>query len=785
MALKVHVLDIGSYSAKRIIARAPLVGFGVGSAREEVHASALEPRTRRADQTRSARELLPEKKLAGEAVAALLPMEGVLHRVLDLPFTDRSKLSAVLPLELEAHVPLAAEDLVFDYVTLERSSKSARLFVSVMSRKDQEELREWMESLHIDPRVLAEEAVSNARLFSLLSDRPEGKVAFVDVGHRKTVVTVVENGKLLGCRVAMFGGFDLTRRISERHSLSLEEAQKVKHEAHLYPAGEGLAVGRLQDVADELQEGLSTLVRDLNQAFRQFGPVDSVWLFGGSARLQGLHSFLSDRLGVPVQVLVPSLLKMTLDSTADSPEMVACIAAANSALRGGDEGRINFRTGGYAYEGDFRYVRGRLFYLLFAMLVMVGFFLVPAHIRHSALLEQKLALDDELTALSEQIFGETLEDYEEIVSRLDEVPPAAVWTVFPDLSAHEIFWEVMDVVSRVDGLPTGETIMPTEEAPGTPAVEVGLPGTEGLDPLAAAGGLEGLEGVDGTVAPALTQPQEAIHRIEMNSMRVDSESRATSGDGSVEFTGNASSVATMELFLERMSQHVCFHNVQKTKQEILKATTGREGWWRFTVEFTVSCPRKSVEELRKDRAEKEDEAETPADPKSKDSALDKGKTEGETGTRSEPPKAEEKKAGKGAVVPKKEPASDNKKGAGEAEKVEPKAVPDAKVRDKREPATTGRPERKAAPAESGTRDDLLPKALRARSDEVKRGVMEKGAEGERVPVGAGVVPRRSFLNTSPAKGSKDLRGTRQNLPLLKQTGKVREAPAVGLPEESE
>ena len=122
------------------------------------------------------------------------------------------------------------------------------------------------------------------------------------------------------------------------------------------------------------------------------------------------------------------------------------------------------------------------------------------------------------------------------------------------------------------------------------------------------------------VPAAVEEAEDVVHHLEFNQVRIDGASRTAVGEGAVEFTGNASSVATMELFLSKLGQHPCFHNVQRTKQEMLKATAGKEGWWRFTVDFNVSCPQKAADDLKKERA---GEADTPVTEEGKE-----GKEEG-------------------------------------------------------------------------------------------------------------------------------------------------------------
>ncbi len=721
MAQKAQVLDVGSYSAKSVASRIPLVGYAVAGGTEKVCASALEPRTRRAEQAKLLKELLPGKRVTGDSVTVIMPVERALNRFLDMPFTDRSKIDSVLAFELENHVPLSADEFIHDYVILEKRKDGAKLFVSLLPLKEVEELQEAFVHLNIDPRVVIHQAVANARLAELLAEPPAKRAAFIDVGHRKTVVTLVENGRFAGCRVLLHGGYDLTRTLSESLSVTMEEAEQAKLQAHLFPAGEGLAVGRVQEVADTLREGLGPLVRDLHQTLRTQGGVDEIYLFGGGARLGGIDLFLKEALQLPVTLLHPSLLKVGGGFAEDGLQYVSGLAAGFASHKGSDAQRVNFRQGHFAYEGDFRFVRGRLVYLGLLLVFMLAAFGAPQVLRYRSVLDQEEQLTAELSRLSGKILGEELEDWDEVLGRLEDMPSAEVWTVFPDLTAHEVYWEVADIVTRIDGQPTGEMVAPPapEEAAPAEGAEGDLPppspGPESPAPLD--GSAPPPEGAPAEPA-APAEPVEAVHHLDMNQIRVDGASRTTVGDGAVEYTGNASSVATMELFLTMLGKHACFHNVQRTKQEMLKATAGKEGWWRFTVEFTVSCPRKAVEELAKEKEAAEEKAAA-----GKEKEGEEKEKEGEKEGRKE-------KKGKG------------KKGA--IRKVEP-AAPEAPAPEAEAPA----PEKKEAeekPARPGKSRTERKKPSRerdaAREQPEERSRTERPTPEERRAEAAGSEPRR-------------------------------------------
>jgi len=787
MAQKVQVLDIGSWSSKSLELRVPLMGLSVHGARETGHASALEVKTRRAEQLKNARELLPGRRISGDAVTLVMPADKPLNRFIEMPFGERSKIDSVLAFELENHVPFQADESIHDYMVMSKRKDGATLFVSVVSRKDMEEYKELFGTLSIDPRVLIHQAVAFTRLADLCSTPVAKRAAFIDMGHRKTVVTIADGGKFGGCRIVLHGGHDLTKALAERFSISAEEAQTEKHSLHLFPAGDGQAVGRKQEAADCLVEAFKPLVRDIRQCFKALGDVEEVYLFGGGAALGGVDTFLASALGKPVALLHPSMLKISwsADGEGDGLQYISAIAAGYAGHKGSDSQRINFRQGEYAYEGDFKYVRGRLIYLAFLVAFLMAAFATPQVFRYQAVIQQEAELREETASLSEKILGEPLDDWDEVMGRLEEMPSSEVWTVFPDLSAHEVYWEVADVIARIDGTSTGEAPTPAEPAAvpaGTPAAEVPPGASPPGEPVLAPDGTAAVEGAVGDMAaggslseaeggeatPPAAPVVDNLHHLEMNQVRIDGASRTAAGEGVVEFTGNASSVATMELFLSKVGQHPCFHNVQRTKQEMLKATPGKEGWWRFTVEFTVSCPKKALDELKKGEGDKE--LKEGAEPgKSEQGAGGKkggdGKKEASaTGKRALGPAGEEggsdvKKDG-GETAPERTPPPDRGKEKGKDDNGD--SGPGANVRPRGNPETPA--ELGLEPAVGATADSptqIPDRPRRTPTGSAARGVITGGTRLPPADVGG-----RSAIRSI----RRDLRNTQPGMPILPDRG---------------
>ncbi len=612
MAQKLKAVDLGSWSLKVVTLNRTLVGTGVAGVDERPMGSRADGKGRDREAWRLLREVFGDRKIAGESVTVGYPGERVLNRRIDVPFTDRSKVDQILPFEMEQHVPYPADEIVGDYIMRKagKGASGAELFVSVVPRPDMEELLGELNTAKLDPRVIGHPVMAMAKLETILrSGGSADPMLLVDLGHSKTLAVLALGGTVIGMRSIVRGGLALTRRISKGLGVDMEEAERIKHAAHLFPAGQGEeGEGRTHEVAAWLREELLPVIRDLKTLLARSAPDTDVpvHVFGGGARLKGLPEFLSAELGQRTEILEASQLKMAIPSDLDDPGVVPALALALDSVRGGDAARINFRRLAFPYVGDFRNLRGRLAYLAVMAFLMVVAFITPSFLKYQAMSEMNETLQAEILDLSEEILGESLEDYDEVLAAFEGVPGAASWIVYPDMTGLEAFYEVEAVVASIDG--TGlegveeEPLLPeggpeAEEAPDLSPEELALRELEGELPSP-------------DDLPEDEPPAPRIHGLKMNRIVVDMTNETKGISGVVEFSGDCSSVATLELFETAVEKHPCFHNVIRSDQQVLMSDADRKGWQRFSLNFNIECPKE------KDRSKEEVSPEAGGDGKS-------------------------------------------------------------------------------------------------------------------------------------------------------------------------
>lgn len=195
-------------------------------------------------------ELVPS---GSDKVALAMPGEhATLHRV-ELPFHDKAQIEKTLPFVVEGQVPFDLEDMVLGWRRLGRGPKTTEVLALLV---DHDELKRWIDAtaarrldpaeVYVDVELLghygvragepgpAEEGDEAEEMPAVTTGQREA-IAVVDVGHLRTLVTVVADGTVVHARAIDVGGHTFTRSIQSALNCSWAQAEAWKHGEPLPP----------------------------------------------------------------------------------------------------------------------------------------------------------------------------------------------------------------------------------------------------------------------------------------------------------------------------------------------------------------------------------------------------------------------------------------------------------------------------------------------------------------------------------------------------------------------
>lgn len=494
MASRIVGIDLGSYSVKVAI-----VAPGFRSSRIVDVIERVIPRDADSHEAAAAHivgEILRTRRLEQDTSYVAMAGDHMFVRILEFGFKNlrRADLERAVGAELEGILPLDLEDMAYAFETLPRDLGAGGVSAEgslgdddatdiqavphtfrgrVAAASDgmrvlacataQERARGLLTQLNVagtEPRGLI--AVPAAyrraaeRIAACQNSRSPGEhAAIVDIGHSRTDVCVVVDGRAVFVRTISRGGRDLTQAIADTWKLPWEQAEEAKHRDG-FIASQSLPARSeaWERIHSALEPQVAPLARELRQTLsacraKSGATVGRVVLIGGGARVSGMAEYLSEQLRTPVT-------RPTEEDTAGllggqtTPSGVSSDVAwvATGIAVEGATGRPQFdlRKGGLAYKTDLSFLRAKAPQMIASALVVVAFAAGSAYASLVKLRKAETVLDERLALETTAEFNEQLDAYDV----LDRIGPkdtsSKSKTPIPRMTAYDTLLALNDAM---------------------------------------------------------------------------------------------------------------------------------------------------------------------------------------------------------------------------------------------------------------------------------------------------------------------------------------------------
>jgi general secretion pathway protein L len=397
-------LDVGSYAVKAAVVRA-----GHRSLEFERLAHAVLPENPSPEERQAAlSDFLHDQALPLEQVIAALPSERVTQRHFRFPFSDSRRIARAVPFEIEEELPVPLSGLVLAHEHALSSPDQTDVLAIVCPHDEVGDYLSEFRLLGVEPRILEMEGAVLSNLSTSLELAEAGRL-MLDIGHRKTTLCLLVDGKPVLLRSIPVAGAHLTDAVGRDLTLSPAAATTHKHERGLFEGTSTKPMGpRVKGVLERLSsEVLRSIQSVIGDPLNAIAP-GQVVISGGSAQTPGLDAYLAEKLGLPCTPLrIPEGAEGLGALDAAGPPLYAHAAAL--ALRGAPTARvtrIDFRQGEFAYQPDLSELRRGV--LLAAGLVVLAFALWIASLGSSVFATERRidALEANLAGVFKQAFPE-------------------------------------------------------------------------------------------------------------------------------------------------------------------------------------------------------------------------------------------------------------------------------------------------------------------------------------------------------------------------------------------
>lgn len=282
------------------------------------------------------KKLLAEAKIATKNVNAALPDSQVFSRVIELPPLTEKELEGALKWEAEQYIPFPLEEVNLDFSILAEDEKTKKMEVLLVAAPLRliDKYTKILKLAGLTPCSLETEiiAVSRAILAQVSQERT---VMVINLGSTATSFSILKKGSFSFTGTLSSGGEALARAIAQELGFDLAQAEEYKKAYGLERDRlEGKVLAAIKPVMDkivgEIKKALS-FYQEKNPEER----VSSLILTGGTARLPGIVSYLTENLELETQIGHPWVsLKVDEEKFAHlTSDSVLFAAATGLALR--------------------------------------------------------------------------------------------------------------------------------------------------------------------------------------------------------------------------------------------------------------------------------------------------------------------------------------------------------------------------------------------------------------------------------------------------------------------
>ncbi len=479
MASRVFAVDLGAWSVKLAVASPGLRGATLLGVYERMlpPASSESETTEQRCKTVLA-SLVEELRLRDETGYIGVYGDQVFTQVLEFPFKNlrRSELDKAVGGELEGVVPVDLEDMVYTFEALPNAplpaepveitrgrvappAEGMRVLTYAMRRDRAESLLALGRTCGFDPRGVLACGGAAVRLVertpSLAKARADGPVAVIDIGHERTDVVVVSNGKAVFSRSVARAGKQVTEAIARNWRLGWAEAERAKHsDGIIASTAEPATSDAWAKISAVLITELAPFARDLRQTLAAcraktgFMPIAAL-IVGGGARLRGMGSFLGEQLGIatwrPTSDDVVALAGPRIGAAGaqTAPIEAAAMTVGMAYDSAGGRPQFDLRSGAIAHRMDLTFLRAKAVPLGAAVLAIAAFAAGSAYADLYRLRKAEKVLATRLATESTELFG-AAKTADEII-KSNGAPGesgSSAGSPLPKMSAYDILLEV-------------------------------------------------------------------------------------------------------------------------------------------------------------------------------------------------------------------------------------------------------------------------------------------------------------------------------------------------------
>lgn len=253
------------------------------------------------------REIVKTTRTRGALAFTGLFGDGVVIKRIKIPMMPKSELEHHIRWETEQYVPFSIDEVNIDYDVLSANYKKSGKMDVIIAAAKKELVSSYSAVLYDSGLVAKGVDIGSFSLFDMYKENysfdKNDTIAIIDIGASRTLINVIERGKIIFIREVENSSNYISEKIQAKLGVSFEEAENLKivnDETGMPPEVEEILIKELKNLGIEIKKNL-----DLCLATVSDFPIDEVVITGGASKTLGLSYVLEKTLNLPISIANP------------------------------------------------------------------------------------------------------------------------------------------------------------------------------------------------------------------------------------------------------------------------------------------------------------------------------------------------------------------------------------------------------------------------------------------------------------------------------------------------
>ena len=252
------------------------------------------------------KNLLKSLNIKAKEVISSVSGNSIIIRKILLPTMTQEELDDQIQWEAEQYIPFDINDVHIDFQILSQDDRDPSKMSVLLAASKKDIVNDYVAVFNeagLKLSVMDVDAFAVQNAFELNYDpEPEEVSSLINIGASIMNINIVKGGFSLFTRDVQMGGNLYTEEIQKQFSIRSDEAEllKLTHDTN--------DVDRLDSVISRINETIAMEIRrslDFYNSTATEGKIDKVFLSGGCAKIPFLTDAISERLGLPVEIINP------------------------------------------------------------------------------------------------------------------------------------------------------------------------------------------------------------------------------------------------------------------------------------------------------------------------------------------------------------------------------------------------------------------------------------------------------------------------------------------------